>query len=94
MRQRFELGRIFLTPGARDRLEQYRVEPSYLLGRHVCGDWGDLDEEDRATNDRALADGARLASWYQIGGAGLMQGVWVITEWDRKRTTITTPEEY
>jgi len=35
-----------------------------LLLRHASGDWGDLDEEDRAENDLALREGHRLFSAY------------------------------
>ncbi len=34
------------------------------LSRHVKGDWGDVDDEDKQTNDRALKQGTRLLSAY------------------------------
>ena len=34
------------------------------LPRHVTGDWGDLDDEDRQANDAALINGSRILSAY------------------------------
>ena len=66
------------------------------LNRHVKGDWGNLDDEDKRTNDQALKEGARLLSAYdddrfpQHGVAT----IWIITEADRSVTTILFPDEY
>lgn len=38
------------------------------LLRHLCGDWGDLDEQQRHYNDHCLTTGDRLISTYKIGG--------------------------
>jgi hypothetical protein len=37
-----------------------RIDGMGLLRRHVRDDWGDLGEEDRAENDRALVEGLRI----------------------------------
>ena len=34
------------------------------LNRHVKGDWGDVDDEDKQTNDQALKQGTRLLLAY------------------------------
>ena len=44
---RFDLGRLLATPGALRTLESHGVTTISLLSRHVHGDWGDLDEEDK-----------------------------------------------
>ena len=59
--------------------------------RHKHGDWGDLSEEDRLENERALREGSRLLSTYSTRRADRL---WVITEWDRSVTTMLLPEEY
>ena len=59
--------------------------------RHMAGDWGDVDEEDKAANDQALTDGSRLLSAYRTAAA---KKLWIITEADRSATTILLPEEY
>ena len=45
---RFSLGDVVATPGALDALREAQQEPLELLRRHQAGDWGDLDEEDKA----------------------------------------------
>ncbi len=66
------------------------------LNRHAAGDWGEVDEEDWASNDQALVDGSRLLSAYRT-----LKGVkiWVITEaaddnGQRASTCCLLPEDY
>lgn len=84
---KFPLGRTVSTPAA---LEALGDRVGQVLARHASGDWGDLDREDREANDRALRDGERLLSRYDVGGAS----VYVITEHDRSSTTVMLTEEY
>jgi hypothetical protein len=44
---RFSLGQIVATPGALALMQEQGINPFELLSRHVRGDWGDLDEEDK-----------------------------------------------
>lgn len=61
------------------------------LYRHATGDWGNLDDVDKAENDRALVDGGRLvSSFLSLDGTKF----WIITEADRSATTVLLPEEY
>jgi hypothetical protein len=66
------------------------------LNRHVKGDWGDVDDEGKQSNDHALKQGIRLLSAYnddrfpQNGVAT----IWIITEADHSATTILFPDEY
>ena len=86
--KKFELGDLVATPGAMESFtDDQRVE---CLKRHAAGDWGDLDEEDRQTNDAAVVEGDRLLSAYVIDG----QKLWIITEADRAVTTFLLPSEY
>jgi hypothetical protein len=71
-------------------MENAGIGPFALLGRHVRGDWGDLDDEDKQRNDEALTLGSRIFSAYLVEGVKF----WVITEADRSVTTILLPEEY
>ena len=88
---RFELGQLVATPGALAALDAANTSPAELLGRHLMGDWGTVDKEDWAANDRALKDGERLLSAYKLPTG---EKLWVITEWDRSATTILLPSEY
>lgn len=86
---KFPLGRLMMTPGARDGIPP--SEMMQALRRHAKGDWGDLGDEDRRANDAALVDGTRLLSAYRTGSGTKF---WIITEWDRSLTTVLLPDEY
>jgi hypothetical protein len=97
---KFPPGRVAVTAGAVNALQptepgeapqpfdQDRLEP--LIGRHLRGDWGEVDSRDSRENDRALLCGGRLLSAYEHDG----QRFFVITEWDRSTTTVMLREEY
>ena len=87
----FKLGHIVATLGALDLLEEAEVNPLLLLTRHVTGDWGDLDDEDKKANGEALQYENRIISAYEVRPG---QKIWVITEWDRSVTTLLRPEDY
>ena len=61
---KFHPGQIVATPGALDAIREAGQTPHEFLVRHLSGDWGDLDQEDRQLNDAALIDGSRLLSAY------------------------------
>jgi len=84
----FAIGQIVSTPGARERFSTDFMTLS--LARHLNGDWGDLDDEDKASNDSSLASGGRLLSSYKKDSDTL----WIITEADRSVTTFLLPSEY
>lgn len=86
---RFPLGRLVSTPGALDAVPADQM--LVALQRHIAGDWGDLCDEDRRENERALTAGDRLLSSYQTT-AGVK--FWIITEGDRSATTVLLPDEY
>jgi len=88
---RFPHGRVVATPGALTALEESGESPGVFLKRHVTGDWGDVDEDDRRENEHSLVEGFRLLSAYTLS-TGVR--LWVITEADRSATTILLPSEY
>jgi hypothetical protein len=47
----FPSGRLVATPGALALLEQTNKSPLEFLSRHLRGDWGDLEEEDKTENE-------------------------------------------
>jgi hypothetical protein len=94
--KQFSLGRIVATPGAIEALEDAGQAAGEFLARHVTGDWGDLDDEDRQANDAALINGSRIMSAY-VTRKGVR--IWVITEATndvglRYCTTLLKPSEY
>jgi hypothetical protein len=88
---RFNSGQIVATPAAIDALERAGESMSTYLNRHLSGDWGDVDAEDKATNERSLEDDERLLSAYHLNDGTKL---WVLTEWDRSATTVLLPEDY
>jgi hypothetical protein len=68
-----------------------------LLNRHAARDWGDLDTEDKASNDSDHSHAeSRLFSSYDTEEPGTS---WVITddlrgEGDGPLTTVLFPEDY
>ena len=77
---RFLPGAVCATPSALE-----------VLSRHLRGDWGDTCKNDRVANERAICNGDRIVSWYQLSGK---TRVLIITEADRSATTIMLSEEY
>jgi hypothetical protein len=79
-----------------EALEKAGQSPASLLSRHVSGDWGDMCEEDKQANERALEDGSRIFSSYVLTTG---EKLWVITEAEddqgrRAASTILKPSEY
>jgi hypothetical protein len=89
LKAKFLLGQIVATAHAMASLDNFDVQ--LALQRHIQGDWGEVGKEDRAANEQALLNGARLLSIYRSS-----KGVkfYVITEWDRSLTTILLPSDY
>lgn len=89
MSAKFNLGQTVATQGA-----VHSLSPDDILvafARHQSGDWGELDDEDKQANERALHEEGRLVSKYvSVNGTPF----YVITEWDRSLTTVLLPQEY
>ena len=85
----FRVGRICSTPNALGTLSPDDILSG--LQRHQAGDWGDVCDEDRLANDSALEEGTRLFSVYH---SGTRVKFWIITEADRRVTTVLLPEDY
>lgn len=88
---RFPPGDVYITPGANEALcESTELARDFLL-RHLSGDWGEVCEQDRAENEFSIERHLRILSAYRT-----KRGVrlWLITEADRKSTTLFLPEEY
>lgn len=93
---KFNLGRVVATPGCLQVLNEARQTPTDFLKRHVSGDWGDLEKDDKRENDAALESGGRIFSAYHTTAK---TKIWVITEaigpdGQRASTCLLLPEEY
>lgn len=87
----FHPGRLLVTPAAHTALHMQGIPVISVLLRHICGDWGDLCDDDRRQNDLSLEAGLRLLSSYPLPDTRRIR---VITEWDRSATTILLADEY
>lgn len=86
---KFPLGQTVVTPAALEKLNPLDAHAS--LRRHAFGDWGEVDDVDRAENDYSLDKPLRLFSVYHDRNG---QKFWIITEADRSATTIQLPSDY
>ena len=95
----FNTGQIVATRGVYDLACENPDFAQFIqksLNRHVKGDWGDVDEEDKQTNDYDLKHGMRVLSAYnddRFPKNGIAT-IWIITEADRSATTILFADEY
>lgn len=86
---RFSLGQVVSTRNALNALDATSVHEA--IARHASGDWGDVCDEDRRSNEEGLVHGSRLFSvYYDNRGTKF----WIITEADRSATTVLLPEDY
>jgi hypothetical protein len=88
---RFSPGVIIATPAAVRACVKNKTDFESYLSRHVNGDWGDIDEEDKRENEFAVGERLRIFSAYDLRDGTRL---WVITEADRSSTCILLPSEY
>lgn len=95
----FNTGQIVATRGVYDFSCENQEFAEFIqksLNRHIKCDWGDVDDEDKQTNNQALKHGTRLLSVYndkRFPKNGVAT-IWIITEADRSVTSILFPDEY
>ncbi len=86
---RFPFGQLVITAAAAEVIPA--DEALLALRRHAAGDWGEVCPEDWARNDEALRDGERLFSCYVTQDK---ERFWIVTEANRRITTILLPSDY
>ena len=86
---RFPFGELYVTYPAEQTISTEDIE--FALKCHANGDWGDVCDEDREENERALIEGRRLFSAYTDRNSVKF---WIITESDRSATTVLLPDDY
>ena len=87
---KFPLGNVVITGRAAASIRDKPKLLDWLLARHQSGDWGNVSEDDKLTNDAAIA-GYALHSAYRANDG---TEFWVITEANRKITTVLLPDDY
>ena len=86
---RLRMGRLMGTPGVLELVP--RAELLSALERHQRGDWGEVQEQDKWSNNAAQKNGGRILSAYSTAGGTKF---WIITEADRSYTICLLPSEY
>ena len=82
----------------RDERNQQIVK--WSLMRHQMGDWGNLGQEDKDTNDQCLESMNRILSAYNFinDQKGFLpssgEKFWIITDAGHEITTVLLPSEY
>lgn len=95
----FNMGQVVVTRSINDLMaaeEKFAVEVTVALQRYAVKDWGNLDEEDKQTNEEALNYPDDL---YVMGAYDTSKGkIWIITNRISEKagdnaTTICFPDE-
>lgn len=87
---RVMLGCVFVSLDALKGLMAERVPLTYLLMRHMQGDWGLVSDEDWQRNERALETGHFLLSGYVLPSG---QRIWLYTTGTRSASFALFPAE-
>jgi hypothetical protein len=93
----FKPGRILATPECLETARKCGDNLWRYFSRHLSGDWGNVDAEDKALNDQALKNGSRLLSSYVLKDGTTT--IWLISEAEgdnghRAATTALLPDQY
>lgn len=88
---RFPLGRLYLTQGAIEALEDAGQSAQDFISRHVRLEQGELCDEDHRENLFSVDKPLRIFSAFKTARD---EKLWVITEADRSSTTALLPNEY
>lgn len=94
MEKLFELGTLCFTRGVNDLVAEDEKFTEFVMNslkKHAGGDWGEMSQEDKDTNEQAVKHGMRIFSAYE---KNILPKIWIITEADRSATTVLLPSEY
>lgn len=86
----FDLGQVYSTTTALKSLQEDFTIIGAVLSDHIQGNWGNLSKDDQVANFKAVLQSERILSKYIVNDVG----IYVITEHDRKKTTILLSSEY
>lgn len=90
----FKTGKMLMTAGISERMRESKEFCKFVvvsLRRYVACDWGEMGDEDKEANDKAVKGGDRIFGAYVDKDD---TKIWIITEYDRSATTIMFPDEY
>ena len=93
---KFSLGRLVATKRVADLMgesKEFGEHVSDCLKRYITCDWGEMCEEDKQINDKAVKFGNRILASYE-NAVQKDWKIWIVTESDRSVTTVLFPEDY
>lgn len=88
--QKFSLGSVAITFAMMEERIKKGINPLEIIKRHAFGDWGNIADEEKEYNDKAIEKGEEIFSKYHTDHGE----VWVFTSGDRTVTTLMIPEDY
>lgn len=99
---KFDHGQITATKSVTDAMSYsptFRDFVTKCLARYFLCNWGDTNIMDWQANDKAVRDGGRIIAAYEMKKNGLsaMLGhkcIYILTEPDRRTTTVLFSDEY
>jgi hypothetical protein len=83
------LGHVLATSAVIEHLTRNRLPYLRLVLRHMSGDWGEVESDDRELNQQSVLDGDSILSIYTIAGTE----VCVFTRADRSYTFVLLASE-
>jgi hypothetical protein len=95
--QKFKLGQLTMTRGVNDTIADHKQFAKFVLAsldRYRAGDWGEMEQADKNSNEEAVTSGdLRIFAAYEHPSRKEWK-IWIITEADRSSTTILFPSDY
>ena len=95
---RFTSGPLHITAGLKvvaDESERHAFELHSAMRRHLAGDWGDLDQDDKNANEHDIIEGAgRLLSKYMVGGEPIYVATYICEDALQNYTIAMLTSEY
>lgn len=79
------IGPVVVTDFAGRALAEAGEALEELLHRHQRGDWGEVNQQGKLWNERALEAGAEVASYYRLSTGVIVQ---VVTDSDHGYTIV------
>ena len=90
---KFDLGKLNTTEKINNKIKENKNFMDFLrecLNKHVKGDWGFIDYNDRKNNEKALINNSQIISKYSEERYPTIK---IITKGDRSLTTILFSDE-
>lgn len=94
IRLKFQPGELVVTSSIAEMMTENGKFGNFVVAsyqRYLKCDWGDMCTEDKKLNKKSLKTNQSLHGVYRYSDDIT---IWIITEWDRSKTTILLPHEY